>query len=73
MKQKLEDSLKVPQSPKEKKATQTAFILIFPSLIVAAIGIYSSNAALAVVIVLLTIYQMLMTKNFIEDYWKKQN
>lgn len=56
---------------KEKRATNTAFILMFPALIIAMIGIIWSPLYATAIIIALAIYQFLMTKKFIEDYYKK--
>jgi len=56
---------------KEKKATNTAFILMFPSLIIAMMGIIWSPLYATMIIIALAIYEFLMTKKFIEDYYKK--
>lgn len=55
----------------ERKATNTAFILMFPALIIAMIGIIWSPLYATAIIIALAIYEFLMTKKFIEDYYKK--
>lgn len=52
--------------------TNTAFILMFPTLILAGIaGIYASFPA-KVLAIALAAYQFLMLKKFIEDYYKNR-
>ena len=55
----------------EKKATNTAFILMFPALIIAMIGIIWSPLYATAIIIALAIYQFLMTTKFIEDYYRR--
>lgn len=55
----------------DKKITNTAFILMFPSLIIAMIGIIWSPLYASTIVIALSVYQFLMTKKFIEDYYKK--
>ena len=58
--------------PGSNKTTNTAFILLFPSLILAGMAVYfatsiiSSGFAIA-----LAIYQFIMIKKFIEEYYNK--
>ena len=58
--------------PVSNKTTNTAFILLFPSLILAGMAVYfatsiiSSGFAIA-----LAIYQFIMIKKFIEEYYNK--
>ena len=54
---------------KEKKATNTAFILMFPALILAIIAVYYAPLLAGLLAILLVIYQFLMLKKFIEDYY----
>ena len=53
----------------EKKATNTAFILMFPALILAIIAVYYTPLLLGLLAILLVIYQFLMLKKFIEEYY----
>lgn len=55
----------------ESKRTNTAFILMFPSLIVSAMAIAWSPLWAAATAIALTVYQFLMLKKFIEDYYRK--
>lgn len=56
----------------ERKATNTAFILMFPTLIMAMMGVIWSPLYGAMITIALAIYQFLMLKKFIEDYYKKK-
>lgn len=55
----------------DKKATNTAFIMMFPALILAAIGVFYAPMLISVIGIALAIYQFLMLKKFIEDYYKR--
>ena len=53
----------------DNKATSTAFILMFPSLILAGMAALSSTVFGSLLAVSLAIYQFLMLKKFIIDYY----
>ena len=56
----------------ERKSTNTAFILMFPALILAGLAVVSlTNFWLKILACALAVYQFLMLKKFIEDYYKK--
>ena len=55
---------------KDSKTTKTAFILMFPALIIAAIASMYSPLAMSVIVVALAVYQFLMLKQFIEDFYR---
>jgi len=56
----------------EQKATTTAFMLMFPALILAGIAVIYANVIYAkLLVVALVLYQFLMLKKFIEDYYKR--
>ena len=57
---------------KEQKETSTAFLMMFPALIIAILGLAYAPVWAALVIIALVIYQFLMLKKFIEDYYKRQ-
>jgi uncharacterized membrane protein len=60
-----------PIESKSTKSTNTAFILMFPCLILAGMAaLYASSIFGSVLAVALGIYQFLMLKKFIEDYYK---
>lgn len=60
------------QTKLEQKATTTAFMLMFPALILAGIAVIYATAIYArVLVVALALYQFLMLKKFIEDYYKR--
>ena len=53
------------------KTTNTAFILMFPCLILAAMAaLYATSIPGSVLAIALAIYQFLMLKKFITDYYK---
>lgn len=54
------------------KMTGTAFLLFFPTLIIAVIGALATKSVWqSAVILALVIYQFLMSKKFIEDFYKR--
>lgn len=58
---------------KMSKETSTAFLTMFPTLIIGVLAIATTtNVGIALVIVALIIYQFLMQKNFIENYYKNR-
>ena len=54
----------------EKMITSASFVLLFPSLIIAVIAISYSTTAFSFIVVGLAIYQFLMVKKFLEDYYR---
>jgi len=59
------------QTPEEKKATNTAFILMFPSLILAGIAVfYAKSIFMSFLAIALAFYEFLMLHKFIIDYYK---
>ena len=64
-----------PEMPEEKvedqKSTNTAFILMFPSMILACIAAYYTPLIGSIVAVALALYQFLMLSKFIKDYYRK--
>ena len=67
----------VPEFEEDKeqtgKATNTAFILMFPALILAGMAAFSAQSILSSLLALaLAVYQFLMLKKFIEDYYKNR-
>lgn len=65
MKQKTKEELQ-----QEKKMTATAFLLIFPTLILAIIATFYSPVEISVICIVVALYQFLMLKKFLEDYYK---
>ena len=56
----------------ERKATNTAFILMFPALILAGMaGLLAVTIPSKLLVLALAFYQFLMLKKFIQDYYKK--
>lgn len=56
----------------ERRATNTAFILMFPALILAGMaGLLSVSFYGKLLVIALALYQFLMLKKFILDYYKK--
>jgi hypothetical protein len=55
----------------EVKATNTAFILMFPALLLAGIAVFYAVNWLKLLVLALTVYQFILLKKFIQDYYKK--
>lgn len=56
-----------------EKSTNTAFILMFPCLILAGMAaLYANSIPASLLAIALGIYQFLMLKKFIEDYYKSR-
>jgi len=53
----------------DRKATTTAFLLMFPAVILAGIAVYYAPAILSFVSVMLAVYQFIMMKKFITDFY----
>lgn len=74
MKKKI-DCEKVPEYSEEKKndekQTTTAFILIFPTLILAGIAAFYAPVSMSIIAVILALYQFLVQKKFIQEYYQK--
>lgn len=62
---------KKPVDVVSTKTTNTAFILMFPSLLLTVIAVISSVSYISLLAIGLVIYQFLLLKKFIEDYYKK--
>ena len=56
----------------EKRATSTAFILMFPAFILAGMAALFAPVYGSLLAVVLAIYQFLMLKKFIVDYYKNR-
>ena len=60
-----------PEKKEDDKATNTAFILMFPALILAGMAaFYATSVWASMLAIALAIYQFLMLKKFIGDYYK---
>jgi len=56
----------------DMKATNTAFILMFPALMLAGMaGLFATGVWAKFLVIALALYQFLMLKKFIQDYYKK--
>jgi len=54
------------------KETSSAFLTMFPTLIIAVLAIATTKIVwIALIIILLVIYQWIMQKKFLEDYYKR--
>jgi hypothetical protein len=65
------DETELLEKETSTKATNTAFILMFPCLILAGMAaLYATSIPGSVLAIALGIYQFLMLKKFIEDYYR---
>lgn len=56
----------------DRRITNTSFILMFPALLLAGIaGIFVPAITGKLLVIALAVYQFLMLKKFIQDYYKK--
>jgi hypothetical protein len=63
---------KEEQTKLEQKATTTAFMLMFPALILAGIAVvYAASFYAKALVIALVLYQFLMLNKFIQDYYKR--
>ena len=53
--------------PEQRKAVLTAFILLFPSLLIGLLTMTNATTAKSVFAVLIFFYQAVIIKNFIDD------
>lgn len=60
------------EEPKEQKVTNTAFLLMFPALIISGIAAFYAPLYGSVLVLALTAYQFLMLKKFIQDYYRSR-
>lgn len=59
-------------SPEERKKMLSSFMLMFPTVIIAVIGLaVSASFLINAIIVMLIFYQLMGLRAFIEDYYKK--
>jgi len=67
-----EEKEKRIESPEEKKKTITAFLLMFPSMIVGLMAIIASAQPFwfNCLIIVLEIYQFIMLEQFIKDFYR---
>ena len=68
----MKTEIKERESPDEKKKTLTAFLLMFPSVIIAVVAMIISNAPIWAnfLIVGLIVYQFVLLQQFIQDFYK---
>jgi len=60
-----EDKVKI--SGKEKAAIFTVFTLLFPSLIIAGVATLSASLGLAIICLVLFVYQAALLKRYVES------
>ena len=69
-KRKRDKEQQVKQVPLEqKRAVLTTFIMLFPSLIITLMISYTTTIGMAAVSILLFIFQAILIKNFVDDYY----
>jgi len=58
----------------DRRVTNTAFILMFPALILAGMaGLWAPTIYAKFLVIALAFYQFLMIAKFIQDYYKKND
>jgi len=67
-----EEEVPTPTEYDSSRTTNTAFILMFPTLILAGIAAMNSTLPSGLLAIALAIYQFLMLKKFIEDYYRNR-
>jgi Flp pilus assembly protein TadB len=60
-----------PYSSEERKLMNTTFLLLFPALIIAIIAVYYSTVIMSAIAIALALYQFIMIRKFVEDYYIK--
>jgi hypothetical protein len=55
---------------KEARATKTAFILMFPAVIIAGLAAYYAPVGISLLSIALAVYQFLMLKSFVQDFYR---
>lgn len=72
LKRKMRSENEKRKSELDRKATKTAFILMFPALILAGIAAYSARSIpVSLLAVVIAIFQFILLKQFIDDYYRK--
>ena len=56
--------------PTEKKSVLTAFVLLFPSMMIAVLTTFETSIANSVLALALFFYQAILLKNFVDDHYK---
>ncbi len=57
---------------KGRRSVLTAFILLFPSMIIAGLSTLEPTVEMSVLAIALFFYQAVLIKNFIDDHYKQQ-
>ena len=68
----IEEEIPTPTEYDSSRTTNTAFILMFPTLILAGIAAINSTLPSGLLAIALAIYQFLMLKKFIEDFYRNR-
>lgn len=58
-------------TPEEKRKMNDAFVLSFPTIIIAAIAVYYSSFSFGVIVISLVVFQWVLLKRFVEGYHSK--
>lgn len=56
---------------KKDKETNAAFLLLFPSFILAVFAVFFAPLGIGIIAIAIAVYQWIMVKKFIQDYYKK--
>ena len=67
-------AIKQEEKPEEKKKTITAFLLMFPSMIIGLLAIIASEQPIwfNFLIIMLEVYQFVMFSEFIKDFYRNK-
>lgn len=63
---------KRPITEKGRRSVLTAFILLFPSMVIAGLSTLEPTVEMSTLAIALFFYQAVLVKNFIDDHYKQQ-
>lgn len=63
---------KKPITEKGRRSVLTAFILLFPSMVIAGLSTLEPTVEMSMLAIALFFYQAVLVKNFIDDHYKQQ-
>ena len=64
-----EPKIKEKATPTEKKSVLTTFILLFPSMLIAALTTFETSIWTSGLAIALFFYQAILLKNFVDDHY----
>ena len=66
---KKEIKIKKSVTPMEKKSVLTAFVLLFPSMLIATLTAFETSALNSGIALALFFYQAILLKSFVDDHY----